>query len=149
LRTLSGGRCGQSSGFWWQPCFRTCWDFCCTSFCASPSLPLARTADKLSRNTRDSAPGVGIRRTAKTQATRAWPLTRYREAPRRLDLCTQNPCTGDALVNTTRLRLQAMVAGSGRVPPVRLSVHGPKTDSSNAFAPSARTLAFGRSLFAI
>jgi hypothetical protein len=36
---------------------------------------------------------------------------------------------------------------SGRVPHVRQSVHGPKTDSSNAFTTSARILDLGRSLF--
>ena len=34
----------------------------------------------------------------------------------------------------------------GRVPHVRPSVHGPKTDFSNAFTPSATILAFRRSL---
>ena len=36
----------------------------------------------------------------------------------------------------------------GRVPHVRLSVHGPKTDSSNAFAPCETILALGRNSFA-
>jgi hypothetical protein len=44
--------------------------------------------------------------------------------------------------------LVTTTCGSGRVPHVRLSVHGPKTDSSNAFTPCSRTLALGRSLLA-
>src|SRR5580692_3802071 len=40
----------------------------------------------------------------------------------------------------------ARVEGIGRVPHVRPSVHGPKTDSSNAFTSRARTLPVGRSL---
>jgi hypothetical protein len=36
---------------------------------------------------------------------------------------------------------QTTVLGSGRVPHVRQSVHGPKTDSSNAFTPGATALA--------
>jgi hypothetical protein len=38
--------------------------------------------------------------------------------------------------------------GPGRVPHVRLSVHGPKMIFSNAFTPCARIIALGRSLFA-
>jgi hypothetical protein len=36
--------------------------------------------------------------------------------------------------------------GAGRVPHVRLSVHGPKMDSSNAFTPSAKIPDLGPSL---
>jgi hypothetical protein len=46
------------------------------------------------------------------------------------------------------LHLSTAVYGSGRVPHVRLSVHGPKTDSSNAFTPCATSLALRRSLLA-
>ena len=48
---------------------------------------------------------------------------------------------------SARFRLKTTVVGSGRVPHVRLSVHGPKTGSSNAFTPCARTLFLVRSLF--
>jgi hypothetical protein len=41
--------------------------------------------------------------------------------------------------------LPTTVFGSGRVPHVRPSVHGPKTDSSNAFTPWSSILALGRS----
>jgi len=43
--------------------------------------------------------------------------------------------------------LSTAVFGSGRVPHVRPSVHGPKTDFSNAFTPCATILALRRSLF--
>ena len=39
--------------------------------------------------------------------------------------------------------------GSGRVPHVRPSVHGPKMDFSNALTPCTGILALGRSLFAL
>ncbi len=45
--------------------------------------------------------------------------------------------------------LQPTVVGSGRVPHVRPSVHGPKTGSSNAFTPCAGTLDVDGSLFTI
>jgi hypothetical protein len=44
--------------------------------------------------------------------------------------------------------LPTKVLGSGRVPHVRPSVHGPKTDSSNAFTACARSDDLGRSHFA-
>src|SRR5580700_7411214 len=47
-----------------------------------------------------------------------------------------------------RMNLPKTVFRSGWVPHVLPSVHGPKTDFSNAFTHCTRTLALGRSLFA-
>jgi hypothetical protein len=52
------------------------------------------------------------------------------------------------LGSTGRVDLPTTVFGSGRVPHVRPSVHGPKTDFSNALTPCTGILALGRSLFA-
>jgi hypothetical protein len=46
------------------------------------------------------------------------------------------------------VELRNTVLGSGRVPHVRPSVHGPETDFSNAFTPCIEMLVLGRSLFA-
>jgi hypothetical protein len=53
---------------------------------------------------------------------------------------TQAECIGGAVVGAKN-----EAPSPGRVPHVRPSVHGPKTDSSNAFTPCARILALGRS----
>ena len=90
-----------------------------------------------------------------------WPTQAKRGFARSRGWFCNGPCswTGAAfvpyLLRSFSIRIQpcpdvsANLSGPGRVPHVRLSVHGPKMDSSNAFTPWAKVLDLDRILLPI